>query len=469
MLELRISKIHHTQAVTLIMRHSIALSTRKIGTSRASSTLTSLQNGKLPIETTKCDIIWGCVKVGKSVTQDFLIRNKSSKRIGLKLSLSGQDFKIRQENRLESEPIATTKIILHPHESKALIVSFIPSKVGAATDELNFTSLDPNLLQTKKQCVRLFGYGGHGKIDFMNLTRDTTGKFWLPLGKLENQGAIQQTFSVKSGGVLPTFVHISFTSKYFVKVNIVPDFFVLIPNEQKEVVVSYEPSIEDHKILQKSLVNTMIAELGSLLITSGIEVDRGRMRRLCRKCDENGLSMDPLAMTLVKKIEGEVMPSDLVKFKEIAESWREVFKQYSRNEVIITIERDPDQTIIPQFSDESGLYQSLWQDSTDIAPNQTVLQQSCRLEPSTIILTPPSKVRDSLFFFSGSSKKLCFEVTSNPEGLEIEPKEGILVPEQQIVINLAYSSKVAKGKKQFKVLVYVENEVFEADVKVMYL
>ncbi|XP_023023082.2 uncharacterized protein [Leptinotarsa decemlineata] len=434
--------------------------------SRASSALTSLQNGKLPIETTKCDMIWGCLKIGKSETKDFLIRNRSSKRLGLKLSLSGQEFKIRKDNRLDSEPISSSKIILHPHEAKVLFVSFIPTKVGAAADELIFTSLDPNLVQTKKQCIRLFGYGGTGKVEFRNLTRDTTGKFWLPLGKLENQSVMTRSFNVRGSGVLSTFVHISFTSKDLAKVSIVPDFFLLIPNEHKEVVVSYEFSSEDNKSLHKALVNTNIVELGSLSVTSGTEVDRGRLRRLYRKCCESGLSIDPLATTLKKELFGEVMPSDLVRLKESSEYWREIFKQFSRNEIVITIERDPDQTIIPQFSDESGLYQSLWQDSTVVVSDHTVVQQ-CRLEPPTIFLTPPSKTKDYLFFISDSNKKLHYQVTCDPKGLELEPKEGIIVPGEQIVISLAYPKAVVNGNKQYKVSVYVENDVFEADVKVM--
>ncbi|CAH1173968.1 unnamed protein product [Phaedon cochleariae] len=441
---------------------SLPLQSSSRASSRASSTLTSLTNGKLPIDTTKCDLIWGCIKLGKSITQDFIIRNRSSKRLGLQLSIFGQEFKIMKDNRVDGEALSSVKLILHPHESKTILISFIPTRVGAAMDEILFTSLEPKLQQTKKQCVRLFGYGGYGKIEFANLTRDTTGRFWLSLGKLDSK---RSAFEVKSTGVLPTFAHISFNSKKLSNVTVVPNFFVLIPGEQKEVVVTYQPSAEDYKTLQNSLGETVVMDLGSLLITSGTEVDRGRLRRLCRKCIEAGSTLDSLSNVLRNKLQGEVMPPDLVKFQESTDRMKDILKLFTCHEVIVTIERDPDQTIMPQYSDESGLFQSLYQD-TIVANESFIGNSSCRLEPSVIFLTPPSKITDSLFFSSESDKKLHFEISASPQGLEVNPTEGELLPNGECIITLKYQITECE-KKQFKVHIFVEQEVFEAVVRVI--
>lgn len=100
-------------------------------TSRSSSrALTSLPDGKLPIESTACELIWGCVKIDKCVTQEFSIRNRSSKRLGIQIAITGHDYKIRKDNRSDADLLSSTKVILHPHESKVIIVSFIPTRVG---------------------------------------------------------------------------------------------------------------------------------------------------------------------------------------------------------------------------------------------------------------------------------------------------------------------------------------------------
>ncbi|XP_018564946.1 uncharacterized protein LOC108906218 [Anoplophora glabripennis] len=438
-----------------------------------SSALTNLPHGKLPIESTKMELIWGCVKVDKCVTQEFLLRNKAPKRLCLQMSITGYDFKIRKENRQDSDPLSSAKILLHPYESRAIIVSFIPTKIGAAVDQLSFTSVDPNLQQTKKQSVMLFGYGGFGKVNILNLTKDMTGKFWLSLGKLDNRNVISHNFVIKNSGTLPCFAYIVFNPKDlfgFANVTVTPSFSTLIPNEQKEITVTFVLTMEDHQVLQRSMFsNAMVAEIGNLLIISGTEVNRGRLRRQCRKSAEKGLEIDALSNILKEKIQGEVMPADINLFKEAPGNLKDILRLFTRNEVVMTIEQDPEVTIMPQYPDETGMFHTLCQDSTLMCLETTTAQASCKLEPASIILTPPTKIRDSLFLTSDCKKRIHFEVVSNPEGLDICPKEGIIAPGEEIIINVACSKLTIKEKKVFKVLVYVENEVFEATVKIAFI
>lgn len=99
--------------------------------SRSSSrALTSLPDGKLPIESTASELIWGSVKVDKCESQEFSIRNKSSKRLGIQISVTGLDYKLRKDSRSDSDLLSSVKIILHPYESKAVMVCFIPTKIG---------------------------------------------------------------------------------------------------------------------------------------------------------------------------------------------------------------------------------------------------------------------------------------------------------------------------------------------------
>lgn len=63
-----------------ILQHDKSLSSLRSG-----SALSSLPNGKLPIETTRTQLIWGCIKLGKSSVQEFVLRNRSQNRLRIQV------------------------------------------------------------------------------------------------------------------------------------------------------------------------------------------------------------------------------------------------------------------------------------------------------------------------------------------------------------------------------------------------
>lgn len=213
--------------------------------------------------------------------------------------------------------------------------------------------------QIKKQSVWLFGYGGSDKIEFINLTRDITGKYIMSLGKLDNKEELTRTFIVKNRGVLPSFVYISYNFKIYSQVTIEPSFFVLSPNETKQVTVRNIFTPQSSKMFQKSLSSLSVLDLGTLNIVTGTEANRGRLRRLCRKMTEAGSSMDALSNVLKQSVYDELIPSDIRKFKESVGSFNSILQLFNRYEVVVTVELDPDQTILMSYSDESGMYHTL--------------------------------------------------------------------------------------------------------------
>lgn len=94
-----------------------------------------------------------------------------------------------------------------------------------------------------------------------------------------------------------------------------------------------------------------------------------------------------------------------------------------------------------------------------------MMTTSCRLEPSIIILTPPTKDGDFLFLKSESNRERQYEVYCTPDGLEFNPKQGSLSPGQEIMIYLKYF-KYVPSVKSFQISVTVGNEVYETVVKI---
>nr|CAI5832909.1 unnamed protein product [Callosobruchus analis] len=380
-----------------------------------SSVLTSLPKGRLPIDSDRIELIWGCVKVGKCDTQEFRLRNKSSKKLGLQLIISGQDYKIRKDNRQDSEPLTSFKMVMQPHEVKTITRHF--REILAVT--------------------------GHAKQQLVDGPEVFGEKYWA---------------SSSFHPSLPGF-------EGFIQVT--PSFFALISQEEREITVTYRQTSEDRAKFSKLVKDNMVVDLGTLIVTSGEEVTRGRLRHLCKQSIARNEAIDDLSNILMQRINGEVMPEDLVKFKEDHRNLEQVQKLLTRKEIVLTIEMDPDETIIPQFLDDSDMFRTLYQEDSSAGLNEAAISNPIKLEPSAVILTVPKKKSDRLFLLSNRSITVEYEVTSRPANLTLHPKRGAVEPGKEAVINVSYDGTVPERRMEFTVTVSCDGQILETTVKVV--
>lgn len=431
--------------------------------SRSSSSLSSLPNGKLPIETTKYQMIWGCVKVGRQESQQFVMRNKSAGRIKIKCTLSNPAFKVLNDRSSDGEFSSTIKLVLHPWESKTFTVIFSPTTIGAAADSLYFFSLDPHHQQSTKQFIKLYGYGGFGKIAITNIIKDTIGKHLLSLGDIDSTKEMSNTFMVKNMGTLPIFFLLHFTSQAlcnFSSVTVYPSYFILQPEQDQKIVVTYSPQKEDFAFLQ-SKTGLSVMDVGKIAITYGTEANRGRLRNACQKAKANGLEITEQISQVIVKIPGELIPNDVKYLKEDHTGMNDIFRFFNHEEVVVTLERDLDRTVVP-LQDETAIFHSLCGNETEIQ-NCTLQQEKCSVEPSRIILTP-NKTEDMIFLTTNAAvKPLYFEVTCDSAGLDFTPKDGVVSTGETVVIKIMYNNK--SEKTAFKITILVDNDSFNVDVK----
>nr|CAI5832910.1 unnamed protein product [Callosobruchus analis] len=378
-----------------------------------SSVLTSLPKGRLPIDSDRIELIWGCVKVGKCDTQEFRLRNKSSKKLGLQLIISGQDYKIRKDNRQDSEPLTSFKMVMQPHEVKTITRHF--REILAVT--------------------------GHAKQQLVDGPEVFGEKYWA---------------SSSFHPSLPGF-------EGFIQVT--PSFFALISQEEREITVTYRQTSEDRAKFSKLVKDNMVVDLGTLIVTSGEEVTRGRLRHLCKQSIARNEAIDDLSNILMQRINGEVMPEDLVKFKEDHRNLEQVQKLLTRKEIVLTIEMDPDETIIPQFLDDSDMFRTLYQEDSSAGLNEAAISNPIKLEPSAVILTVPKKKSDRLFLLSNRSITVEYEVTSRPANLTLHPKRGAVEPGKEAVINVSYDGTVPERRMEFTVTVSCDGQILETTVK----
>lgn len=436
---------------------------RSGGSARSSSSLSVLPNGKLPIATTKPEVIWGCVRPGKHNSQEFVIRNRSPNRVGITCTVTNPAFRLHKDGS-ELNFLSVLKIVLHPYESRPLLVSFAPTSVGAVVDNINFTPLDPRHLQTTKQFIKLYGYGGCGDITVRKISKDTTGKYLCSLGSIDEPGELKRTFSLMNSGTLPAFVFFKFTSNClysFSNIEIEPLIAVLMPGEERDIVVKCNLSKKDiYKFKIKS--PTVVFEMGKLLMIHGTEVDRARLRKLCQKAEEKQQEMKPYILELVETFPGEVPPNDLKYFRESISMVDDLMEVFTREEITITIEQKVDGTVTTELHDETSMYQSLCE--------QTHFLDcvACQVEPSKIFLTPPEKTKDIIFVTNWHKKTIYFETNVAPEGLQLKPHDGIIKPGENVMIELSCKQN-ASHKTAFKVRILVDNDSYDVDVKVVFI
>ncbi|XP_044746131.1 uncharacterized protein LOC123307770 [Coccinella septempunctata] len=431
---------------------------------RSTSSLSNLPGGKLPIETTHCELVWGCVKAGKSETKQFTLRNKSASKVQIQCSISSPVFRIMQDRAEDSSNCI--KILLRAHETKSISVIFNPLSEGAAADEIVFSPCNMNLQQTKKQSIKLFGYGGSGSIEFKNkILKDSSGRHWLSLGNILGQSVVQESITVINRGSLPSFAFLDYISKdlAFSKISVHPRTLILEPFEERRVDISLKLNREDMKHLHNNFSNPAF-EIGTVKIISGTEATRGRIKRLCKLVKDRNLEMDCLGERLMQDIQGEAIPIDVVKCRESITSLKTLLLGLTQKEVVLIVEKDLDSTLVPALNDDTSMFQSLYQDSTF---TEESVKNSCKLEPALVILNPPSKCKDILFLTSDSDSTLSFNIEV-PEGIKAHVLSGTLKPQSTVIIQLEIDGG-AEVPKSSKVSVNVEGEIFSSTVKVRYI
>lgn len=423
-------------------------------------------NGKLPIESTKTELVWDCIKVGKSNFLTFVLRNRSQKRLKLSLSVTGSSFRILGD-RSDSELLTSLSVLMHPLESKSFSVSFTPTAFGACVEQLNLQPFESSNIQiSRNQRLMLYGYGGHANLEIQNVAKDIGKKLWLSLGHVEDKTFIKKDFVIYNSGTLPGFVSLNIVPKHlnsFICLQVTPSECTVQPGKHVSVTVTYKPTKEDMKHINRT--GAEVLEIGTIKLISGSEVLRGRIRRLGKKVVKNNGIVEPLITRLSSVFPDESMPRDLNKFNESVGAMKELLLQLVSKEILLTVEHDPEKTLIGSIN-ETTMFQTLCCDSilNETSTEDHILYWT--VEPKSIVLTPPMKCEDAILL--SSKKKVQFQVKVSPQNkcLRVVPLEGIVDAEETTLIRLYCDKNNVDTEQLFNLSVLVENDVIDVNVKV---
>lgn len=85
------------------------------------------------------------------------------------------------------------------------------------------------------------------------------------------------------------------------------------------------------------------------------------------------------------------------------------------------------------------------------------------------MLTPPMKTEDTVLVSSKHSRPMPFEISIPNGGLQVSPSVGVVPPGETTVLTISCSKTQPKPLQFFKVMIYVENEVMDIEVKIHFV
>ena len=439
---------------------------------QSSSTFNTLHEGKFPIKSSRVELVWGCVKLGKNSTQEFSLRNQVDRKVRMQANIVGPGFRLLKD-RSEMETLTSLVFVLRPMETRSFFVVFNPITLGATAGKISFSPIiNGEVQKNKRQSILLYGYGGHSSLDIRHVAKDCNGKYWLSLGKLQYNNTLTHEFTIRNNGTLPAFfcLDAGFKGVYSVSIlEAVPSEFVIKPLEEVTVTITYTPSVQDFRHCNR----IEVLEVGYVKIISATEPIRHRIKKLHSKLQGSSSPVDNMVQRLVKPFKGETMTLDLQIIKESVAVLKELLRELIMKEITITLEQDPDCTLIGQIGDDNdtSMYQTLYQDQTVVHnPNvkicPVIQNDYIKVEPSSILITPPIKMEDLIIIYSLHKTSLAFRTLAEPSCINLKPQEGILFPDKTTLIKITYNSVHDKNESG-TVLVYVENNVIEIPINIV--
>lgn len=325
-----------------------------ISTVSTASSSGTTSDERLPITATKNELAWGCIKINKSDTQELIIRNSSNKRIKFTASINGgNSFKFKDV----SENPTSLNIALHGNEIRTLYVVFTPTQMGIVKGRINFTSQN----QSKQKNIRLFGCGGHTKMEIMGISTDMSENSWLPMGTCVSAKTIlENNIRIRNSGSLTSFCYIQLYNNEFLwvdepSIKIIPNKFILQPNETRKVSINYNP----RKNFATLFTSKNVALIGNLYIAMGPEYTRYRMRALLSQVKGEYSNLE----VLNTQFENERTPTDIHKCrKESTKSLVVLRKDIETKNLSLTVQRDTNETILQSEIDETCNFRTLSND-----------------------------------------------------------------------------------------------------------
>lgn len=427
-------------------------------------------DGKFPLKSNTSELIWECVKLRKSVSKSFVLKNTSEKKLSLKVVVIGPGFQIAS---------GTDSLLLQGNECRTINVSFCPTILGKAAGKIIFRPTR-NWPEDTERSVNLWAYGGSTVLQLQGIERGPVGSAFLKMGETSHlqSTTLTRTFSIYNKGPLNGVATIFPKPKANQYINeshvlIEPNKCVIRPDCSAKISVSYKLRRKDlERFKEKSCE---VLTIGTLEVIFGAEPNRQRIASMLMRKGKI-----PSMYQQLQFLVDDFPVASVEHFKDYREqvdSVSDLFGCFKTSEVALTINHDAlDDSRDADLSgmDESVLFRTLIEvprsnvsqsSSTDSSNEIEVMRLT--VEPESLSMDTENNYRKSITIKNYFRQTQTFEIKSPALQYFIcSPSSGQIKPgaELKVVIELRRGPYIMPFETEF--IIYVESDCIEVPVRV---
>ncbi|XP_073839392.1 centrosome assembly protein spindle defective 2 isoform X2 [Musca autumnalis] len=465
---------------------------------------------QIPLKVTTLELSWGSIKLRSDSRKSMQIKNIVSKRLVIRIEVSGPGFQIVNSER-------NNTITMHSQECRSINISFCPTVRGVAIGKLSFyaptsgSGMGQSFLD-----VALYGYGGNASVVPQNILMGPVGSPFITMGDLcELTHPLERTVSFYNKGPLMAFAVVSIDSLGLLlprlcdAFEIYPQKVLIPPQHTVDVRITFKPRREEVKKMLKKMRNVLT--LANMRVICGDEANRQRIRRLLKQmseADRAKMSSNVLDM-LWTQFDDEVEMKELANIHENPSVAMDLASGFRIHEILLTLNYDNmdetaeasslflpegDETVLfrtvvcaadsptPPPTSSLGTVNEMYEEDIEVEERAVTngrrqhqqhhhqLSSSWSVKPSILEINLNRRFdRTSLFVHNGFKSRQYFEIACTKKHLfKFSPSEGYVAPDNgqtEVVVNLSASAKEEDLRGDVLIMVYMENERITVPVK----
>lgn len=428
-------------------------------------------DGKFPLKSNTSELVWECVKLRKSVTKSFVIKNTSEKKLGLKIIVVGPGYQI-------VSGIEADSVILQGHECRTINVAFCPTIIGKAIGKIIFKPTK-NWSEETERSVCLWAYGGSTALQLQNVERGPVGSSFLKMADTSTitSTTLKRSFSIYNKGPLNGVASISIKPKTNQCINeshilIEPNKCVIRPDCSTAITVTYKLRRKDLERLREP--SCEVLTIGTLEVIFGSEPNRQRIASMLTQSGSIP-SMYKQLEFLVNDFPAASM-ENFTDFREHIDNVSDLFGCFKTSEIALTINRtNLDET---QDADLSGMDESVMFRTLIEAPKyeavvsrpmadhpQSSNDKMWEVHPKRLILDTRNNSRKSITIHSFFQQEQTFQVDSDyREYLNFSTTSGQIKPKGEFTISVELKKHIHIAPFNGNIIIYFENGCIEIPI-----
>ncbi|GAB0100211.1 hypothetical protein DMENIID0001_162160 [Sergentomyia squamirostris] len=457
----------------------ISKSPGSAGLTRTASTLSTAsefnhQEGYLPLKGTHKELSWGSVRLRTSVTKSIQIKNTSPKRLVFRAVIDGPGF------QFSSADVPQMSITLQPQECRALWIVFCPTVKGPAIGSLIFKPPSPE--SNVKRIIPLYGYGGHASVVIKGLQQGPVGSKFLPMGDMRSLTRyFEQTITAYNRGSVASFASISIDNTragqrcFTTSVTVSPSQVIIPPMCSVKITLTFRPQRDELKEMLKMQKTTDVILIANLIVTTGDEPTRHRMKKLLKECPDHAVTSSTVLSHLFNHFTREQMIDHLDDLTEHPSAIVDLVQGFRSIEIALTMNNGTDDTLMDASgwmadNEDTILFKTIQEMGTEVdeedddndSPNEDLI----RVGPREIFWESFERETRTISIKSMSRRQLLFKMdTSHPHLVEFLPAEGEIASGDAFTILLKFTPG-PMPKRMFVIRLKFENQVIQIPVHI---